>query len=168
MLVTVEPVSAANVAEWEARKRDIRLKRSSFKHLEDSPSLRVRITLSCKMSATHNPVCVYTMDRKEKATQINKRQRQTKHCSDYINKTYSTHRQVKDIHEDRMAFLCLLVETGWGPDPIQVSSIWAEVQRGHAAAHREVMGWHGHNQAHLNIERTILTWAMTMLIATQY
>lgn len=70
VLVIAEPVRAANVAEWEARKRDIRLKRSSFKHLEDSPSLRVRITLSCKMSATHNPVCVCTMYRREKASKI--------------------------------------------------------------------------------------------------
>lgn len=69
VLVMAEPVRAANVAEWEARKRDIRLKRSSFKHLEDSPSLRVRITLSCRMSATHNPVCVCTMDGGERKHQ---------------------------------------------------------------------------------------------------
>lgn len=58
VLVIADPVSAANVAEWEARKRDIRLNKSSFKHFEDSPSLRVRITLSCRVSATHSPVCV--------------------------------------------------------------------------------------------------------------
>lgn len=63
VLVIAEPVRAARVAEWEARKRDIRLKRSSFKHLEDSPSLRVRITLSWRMSATHNPVCVYAVEK---------------------------------------------------------------------------------------------------------
>lgn len=34
-----------------------------------------------------------------------------------------THRQVKDIHEDRVAFLCFLIEAGWGPDPVQIGSI---------------------------------------------
>lgn len=72
VLVIAEPVRAANVAEWEARKRDIRLKRSSFKHLEDSPSLRVRITLSCRMSATHSPVCVCA-DRMEKTSETESR-----------------------------------------------------------------------------------------------
>lgn len=66
VLVIAEPVSATNVAEWEARKRDIRLKRSSFKHFEDSPSLRVRITLSCKTSATLTPVNIWTEVRKVK------------------------------------------------------------------------------------------------------
>lgn len=56
VLVMAEPVRAASVAEWEARKRDIRLNSSSFKHFEDSPSLRARITLSCRTSATHTPV----------------------------------------------------------------------------------------------------------------
>lgn len=67
VLVIAEPVSAANVAEWEARKRDIRLKRSSFKHFEDSPSLRVRITLSCKTSATHTPVNIWIKVRRVKS-----------------------------------------------------------------------------------------------------
>lgn len=58
---------------------------------------------------------------------------------------------MKDIHEDGMAFLRLLIETSWGPDPVQVGSIGAEVQRGHAAAHREVMGRHGHDLAHLKM-----------------
>lgn len=125
VLVIAEPVRAANVAEWEARKRDIRLKRSSFKHFEDSPSLRVRITLSCKMSATHNPVCVYTKDRGER-----KRQRRTTDINTLktaettvYSRAYCTHRQVKDVHEDRVAFLRLLIETGWGPDPVQVRSV---------------------------------------------
>ncbi len=86
VLVIVEPVKAANVAEWEARKRDIRLKRSSFKHFEDSPSLRVRITLSCKMSATHNPVCVCTSDRRER-----KHQRWSHRPSEY-SRNYSNGR----------------------------------------------------------------------------
>lgn len=64
-----------------------------------------------------------------------------------------THRQVKDIHEDGVAFLRLLIEASGGPDPVQVGSIGAEVQRGHAAAHREVMGRHGHNLAHLETGR---------------
>lgn len=63
VLVIADPVRAANVAEWEARKRDIRLNKSSFKHFEDSPSLRARITLSCRVSATHNPVCVCIVGR---------------------------------------------------------------------------------------------------------
>lgn len=63
-----------------------------------------------------------------------------------------THRQVKDIHEDRVAFLCFLIEAGWGPDPVQIGSVRAEVQCGHAAAHREVMSWHGHNLAHLKMK----------------
>lgn len=154
VLVIAEPVRAANVAEWEARKRDIRLKRSSFKHLEDSPSLRVRITLSCKMSATHNPVCVCTTNRREKnikdlqyTTELNKAE------TGVSDRAYGTHRQVKDIHEDRVAFLCLFIETGWGPDPVQIGSIRAEVQRRHAAAHRKVMGWHGHNLAHLKMDQ---------------
>lgn len=165
VLVIAEPVRAANVAEWEARKRDIRLKRSSFKHLEDSPSLRVRITLSCKMSATHNPVCVCTVDREERKHQ----KVEHSHKQTVYDRACSTHRQMKDIHEDRMAFLRFLIEAGWWPDPVQVGSIWAEVQRGHAAAHREVMSWHGHNLAHLEMERRTLILAMaTLVISTEF
>lgn len=154
VLVIADPVRAANVAEWEARKRDIRLNKSSFKHFEDSPSLRVRITLSCKVSATHNPVCVCIVDRTWGGE---KHPYKSKSSTNKLNGAESTatdvvrnaHREVKDIHEHRMAFLRLLVQTGWGPDPVKVRSIGAQVQRGHAAAHWKVMCWHGHNLAHL-------------------
>lgn len=150
VFVIAEPVRAANVAEWEARKRDIRLRRSSFKHLEDSPSLRVRITLSCKMSATHNAVCVCAIKRIQKWTDVF--MFHLNRCNDHIK--CGAHRKVKDIHEDRVASLCLLVQTCRRPDPVQISSVWAEVQCGHAAAHREVLRWHGYNLAHLNITNT--------------
>lgn len=39
----------------------------------------------------------------------------------------TTHRQAKNIHENRMAFLCFLIETSWGPNPVQIGSIWAQV-----------------------------------------
>lgn len=164
VLVIADPVRAANVAEWEARKRDIRLNKSSFKHFEDSPSLRVRITLSCKVSATHNPVCVCIVDRtgsggkqpyKSKSS-TNKLNAAETSVTDVVP---SAHREVKDIHEDRMAFLSLLVETGWGPDPVKVRSIRAQVQRGHAAAHWKVMCWHGHNLAHLKCVICIYAFA---------
>lgn len=143
MLVIAEPVSAANVAEWEARKRDIRLKSSSFKHFEDSPSLRVRITLSCKTSATHTPVNICTEgEEREKSIKM----------EDFCPADapgQATDAQAEDVHEDRMAFLGLFIETSWGPNPVQVGSVRAQVQRGHAAAHRQMMSWHGHNLGHL-------------------
>lgn len=71
----------------------------------------------------------------------------------------SSHREVKDIHEHRMAFLSLLVETSWGPDPVKVRSIRAQVQRGHAAAYWKVMCWHGHNLAHLKYDICIYVFA---------
>lgn len=114
-----EPVSAANVAEWEARKRDIRLRRSSFKHFEDSPSLRARITLSCKTSATHTPVNVCMEVGRERdgsawgaiISQV---------LQDQVRPTDG---QAEDVHEHRVAFLRLLVEASRGPDPVQVGSI---------------------------------------------
>ncbi len=54
-LLMAEPVRAASVDECEARKRDIRLRSSSFKHFDDSPSFRDRITRSCIALATHRP-----------------------------------------------------------------------------------------------------------------
>lgn len=72
------------------------------------------------MSATHNPVCVCTMDRRENIKDLYKLNTAKTGMSD---RAYGTHRQVKDIHEDRVAFLCLFIETSWGPDPVQIGSI---------------------------------------------
>lgn len=72
------------------------------------------------MSATHNPVCVCTMNRRDNMKDLNKLNTAETGVS---YRAYGTHRQVKDIHKDRVAFLRLFIETGWGPDPVQIGSI---------------------------------------------
>lgn len=117
VLVMAEPVSAANVAEWEARKRDIRLKRSSFKHFEDSPSLRARITRSCKVSATHTPVSTCMEVGRERWISVGG-------GGGLIWPVLQpTDAQAEDVHEHRVAFLRLLVEASRGPNPVQVGSV---------------------------------------------
>lgn len=63
--VMAEPVRAASVAEWEVRKRDMRLISSSFRHFDDSPSFRDKITRSRTALATHSPDSAWGKDKQE-------------------------------------------------------------------------------------------------------
>ena len=62
-----------------------------------------------------------------------------------------SHHKLKNVHEDRMSLRCFLIQTGRGPDPVEVSTIWRKVHSAQGAANREMIGWHWHHLAHLDM-----------------
>lgn len=62
----------------------------------------------------------------------------------------------KNIHKDRVAFWCFLIEACRRPNPVEICTIWRKMHGGHSTANWEVIYWHWDYLTHLQDRDSIL------------